>query len=165
MFDIFKKSDPPLIDGLTSNLSIRGGRAANVATYLFWLALMFTLVCLLTPADAVLAAKVWAASWLPMAAALDAADATAYSDKLVHASLFAVLGCLAARSWLQPGQRWRVVLALLLLGGLIEALQAVIPGRSASLGDWLADVLGLAGSLLLAPPAQPPRPRSLGWQA
>lgn len=128
-------------------------RALLIARIFFGLALFVTLVCLLVPASAVLATKVWAASWLPMAAALDAADATAYSDKLVHASLFALLGCLAARSWLQPGQRWRVVLALLLLGGLTEALQAVIPGRSASLGDWLADVLGLALGWRLWPPA------------
>ena len=132
-------------------------RALVIARVLFGIALLVTLVCLLAPADAVLAAKVWAASWLPMAAALDAADATEWSDKLVHASLFVVLGCLAARSWLQPGQRWRVVLALLLLGGLTEALQSVIPGRSASLGDWLADALGLALGWMLWQPAPPPR--------
>ena len=99
-----------------------------------------------------------------MAAALDAADATEWSDKLVHASLFVVLGCLAARSWLQPGQRWRVVLALLLLGGLTEALQAVIPGRSASLGDWLADALGLALGWMLWQPVPPPSRRVLRLQ-
>lgn len=128
-------------------------RALLIARILFGIALLVTLVCLLAPAEAVLAAKVWAASWLPMAAALDAADATAWSDKLVHASLFAVLGWLAARAWLQPGQRWRVVVALLLLGALTEALQSVIPGRSASLGDWLADATGLAAGLLWWRPA------------
>ena len=139
-------------------------RALLIARILFGVALLVTLVCLLAPADAVLAAKVWAASWLPMAAALDAADATAWSDKLVHASLFVVLGCLAARSWLQPGQRWRVVLALLLLGGLTEALQSVIPGRSASLGDWLADALGLALGWMLWQPALAPPRRALRLQ-
>lgn len=139
-------------------------RALLIARILFGVALLVTLVCLLAPASAVLAAKVWAASWLPMAAALDAADATEWSDKLVHASLFVVLGCLAARSWLQPGQRWRVVLALLLLGGLTEALQAVIPGRSASLGDWLADALGLALGWMLWQPVPPPPRRVLRLQ-
>ena len=139
-------------------------RALLIARILFGLALLVTLVCLLAPASAVLAAKVWASSWLPMAAALDAADATEWSDKLVHASLFVVLGCLAARSWLQPGQRWRVVLALLLLGGLTEALQAVIPGRSASLGDWLADALGLALGWMLWQPALAPPRRALRLQ-
>lgn len=137
-------------------------RALVIARVLFGIALLVTLVCLLAPADAVLAAKVWAASWLPMAAALDAADATAWSDKLVHASLFALLGGLAARSWLQPGQRWRVAVALLLLGALTEALQSVIPGRSASLGDWLADAAGLAlGWMLWQPAPAPLRPLRL----
>lgn len=132
-------------------------RTLAVARVLFAIALLFTLVCLLAPADAVLAAKVWAASWLPMAAALDAADATAYSDKLVHAGLFAVLGGLALRSWLLARQRWRVVAGLLLLGLLTEVLQAQIPGRSASLGDWAADAMGLAAGLLLWAP--------LAWRA
>ena len=119
---------------------------------LFGLALLLTLVCLLAPADAVLATKLWAASWLPMAAALDAADASAYSDKFVHAGLFALLGALAVRSWLLAPQRLRVVFGLLLLGVLTEVLQSRIPGRSASLADWLADALGLALGFLLARP-------------
>lgn len=126
---------------------------------LFGLALLVTLVCLLAPASAVLAAKIWLASWLPMAAVLDAADATAYSDKLVHASLFAVLGGLGVRAWLSQRQRWRVVAGLLLLGVLTEVLQSLIPGRSASVGDWLADALGVGiGVLLLRSVALPPRP-------
>ncbi|MBW7832171.1 MAG: VanZ family protein [Simplicispira suum] len=137
-------------------------RALVIARVLFGIALLVTLVCLLAPADAVLAAKVWAASWLPMVAALDAADATAWSDKLVHASLFAVLGFLAARSWLQPGQRWRVVVALLLLGALTEVLQSMIPGRGASFADWMADAVGLAlGWMLWQPAPAPLRPLHL----
>lgn len=129
---------------------------------LFGLALLLTLVCLLAPADAVLATKLWAASWLPMAAALDAADASAYSDKFVHAGLFALLGALAVRSWLLAPQRLRVVVGLLLLGVLTEALQSRIPGRSASLADWLADALGLALGFLLARPASVPARAALG---
>ena len=118
---------------------------------LFWVALAATLVALLAPAHAVLAAKVWVASWLPMASAIDQLDATAQSDKLVHASLFVVLGALAARSWPQPRQRWRALAGLLLLGVLTEALQSLIPGRSASLGDWLADALGACAGLFVRP--------------
>lgn len=118
---------------------------------LFWLALGATLVCLLAPASAVLSAKVWVASWLPMASAIDRLDATAQSDKLVHASLFVVLGALAARGWPRPRQRWRALAGLLLLGVLTEALQSLIPGRSASLGDWLADALGACVGLYLRP--------------
>lgn len=128
-------------------------RTLAVARALFWLVLLITLVSLMAPADTVLAAKVWAASWLPMAATLDAVDATAWSDKLVHASMFSLLSWLGGRSWLLARQRWRLVVGLLLLAALTEALQSLIPGRSASLGDWFADVLGLAAGLLLWPPA------------
>lgn len=135
----------------------RGGVVLGALRGLFILALLATLVCLLAPASAVLAAKVWAASWLPLAAALDAADASAYSDKLVHASLFAVLGWLAVRGWVLAPQRWRLMAGLLLFGVLTEALQSQIPGRSASLADWLADALGLAVGMLLWRPAAAPQ--------
>lgn len=134
-----------------SRRSIRSSRRWRAVQVLFWLALGTTLVCLLAPASAVLSAKVWVASWLPMASAIDRLDATAQSDKLVHASLFVVLGALAARGWPRPRQRWRALAGLLLLGVLTEALQSLIPGRSASLGDWLADALGACVGLYLRP--------------
>lgn len=127
-------------------------RALVFLRILFGLALLVTLVCLLAPASAVLAAKVWVASWLPMAAILDAADASAYSDKLVHVGLFAVLAWLGVRAWLSQRQRWRMVAGLVLLGVLTEVLQSLVPGRSASVGDWLADVVGIALGLLLYRP-------------
>ena len=108
----------------------------------FWVAVIVTCIVLLVPADTVLAAKVWVASWLPMAA-LDAADVTEHADKLVHASLFAILGALGMRGWLQADQRWRVLAFLLGLGVVTEALQALVPGRSASIWDWLADAIGV----------------------
>ncbi len=126
------------------------GRPRRLAQGLFWLAVGVTLVCLLAPASAVLAAKVWLASWLPMAATIDNIDPSAHADKLVHAGLFAVLGALGARSWPQPHQRWRIGWGLCLLAVLTEALQSVIPGRSASLGDWGADVLGGGVALFLS---------------
>ncbi len=140
-------------------------RLVIMARVLFAMALAFTLICLLSPADVVLAAKNWAALWLPLAAALDAADASAHADKLVHAGLFTMLGFLAARAWLQPGQRSSVVVVLLLLGAATEVLQGFIPGRGAALGDWLADALGLAVGFLMAPPVRPVRPRAWSWQA
>lgn len=109
----------------------------------FWVAVIVTAIVLLVPGDTVLAAKVWVASWLPMAAALDAADVTEHADKLVHASLFAILGALGMRGWLQADQRWRVLAFLLGLGVVTEALQAIVPGRSASIWDWLADAIGV----------------------
>lgn len=143
----------PLGDGaaLPGSSAARRRRRWRAVQVLFWVALAATLVALLAPAHAVLAAKVWVASWLPMASAIDQLDATAQSDKLVHASLFVVLGALAARSWPQPHQRWRALAGLLLLGVLTEALQSLIPGRSASLGDWLADALGACAGLFVRP--------------
>ena len=111
---------------------------------LFGVVLLTTLVSLLTPGDQVLAAKQWVASWLPFAAQLDAADVTHHTDKVVHALLFAGLGYLAARGWVQRRQLAWVLLGLLWLAPQTEWLQAHIPGRGASWGDVLADVLGLA---------------------
>jgi hypothetical protein len=66
-------------------------------------------------------------------------------DKLVHASLFAVLA-LTGR-W--AGVR-RVALApaLVLYAAVSEVLQEMI-GRDAAVGDWVADVVGLLLGLLL----------------
>ena len=65
-------------------------------------------------------------------------------DKLKHAGAFAVLAGLAWASW--PGTpRWRLVLGLTLFGLAIEAAQGVSGwGRTASLADLLADLVGLA---------------------
>lgn len=139
---------PPLLSR-KSNLS----KSLRIARILFWFSVVVTLMCLLTPAEVVLAAKVWVASWLPFSAALDAADFTSQSDKLIHACLFGLLGWLGARSWVQLRQRWGVVAGLLLLGVLTEVLQSMIPGRSASPGDWVADAFGVFTGLLIGPSA------------
>lgn len=109
---------------------------------LFLLALVVTLVALLTPASKVLAFKVWAASWLPWAGAMDRMNLGAQSDKLVHFSLFLLLGALAARSWPHPRGRVLAWLGLFLLGCLTEWLQQFVPGRGASGFDLAADVAG-----------------------
>jgi VanZ family protein len=109
---------------------------------LFLLALIFTLVALLTPASTVLAFKVWAASWLPWAGAMDRMSLGAQSDKLVHFGLFLLLGALAARSWPHRAGRWSAWLGLFLLGCLTEWLQQFVPGRGASGFDLAADVAG-----------------------
>jgi VanZ family protein len=77
------------------------------------------------------------------------------TDKLLHAAAYAVLGlvCLRAchgslsRLALRP-----VLVALLLAGGyglLDELHQASVPGRDASLLDWLADLAGVGVALVL----------------
>lgn len=141
----------PLLDSRTSMFTWR------VARILFWLATAVTLVSLLATAESVLAAKVWVASWLPFSAELDVVNFTSSSDKLVHAGLFALLGWLGARGWVQHRQRWGLVAGLLVLGVFTEVLQSLIPGRSASLSDWFADAFGVCAGLLSGPPASDPK--------
>ena len=116
----------------------------QMARLWFVLALLVTLVSLLTPGEQVLAAKVWVASWLPFASELNAANISHNSDKLVHGFLFACMGFWAVRGWTQRRQLAWVLLGVLWLAPQTEWLQAHIPGRGASLADAVADVLGLA---------------------
>ncbi len=77
-------------------------------------------------------------------------------DKVVHASAFALLAFLL--EWgLQGPRRWPtyrrhgfIFLALLAFGASDEWHQSFVPGRDASLGDWLADGTGTLIGLGLA---------------
>lgn len=133
--------------------------ALRTARALFAAALVLTLVCLLAPSDLVLAAKLWAVSWLPFAVALDAASPSGYADKLVHAGLFALQGFFSLRGWPGRGARQGWFVALLGLGAATEWAQSWIPGRGASVADWTADALGLCLGVALAL-ALSPRGRS-----
>ena len=110
----------------------------------FLLAFVLSLALLLSPASVVLELKIWLASWLPYAAEIDRSDAFRHSDKWVHLGLFVALGLLGVRAWRQPGQRTLVWYGLIATAVATECLQHYIPGRSASLGDLSADLLGLA---------------------
>jgi len=66
-----------------------------------------------------------------------------YVDKLVHLSAYALvatLGCFAVRP------RWWPILIAVLIGasGCIEIAQKLVGSRTASMGDFLASVLGVA---------------------
>lgn len=111
---------------------------------LFWFACWATLVLLLAPAATLLEARIWLATWLPFAAQLDALDVTRNTDKWIHLGLFVLLCALGRQAWRQPAQRRPLLLGLLAMAGATEGLQHFVPGRSASLGDLLADVAGLA---------------------
>lgn len=72
-------------------------------------------------------------------------------DKLAHVALYAVLGLLAAFGAARDERLLRRPTALLLLGitgclavlgALDELHQAWIPGRSADVLDWVADLVG-----------------------
>lgn len=71
------------------------------------------------------------------------------SDKLLHGLAFAFL--MVWFSALYPLARaWRVALALLGYGVVMELLQGLSGERSAELGDLVADVVGIAAGWLLA---------------
>ena len=110
---------------------------------MFVVALLVTLVCLLAPGDQLLAFKLWVYTWLPFASEIDAANATHYSDKVVHTCLFASLGYLAIKGWVQRRQLAWVIAGLVWLAPQTEWAQSYIPGRGASLADVAADVAGL----------------------
>ncbi len=75
-------------------------------------------------------------------------------DKVAHFSVYAVLGALVARAiWPVRAKRRLAVaaLALGLFGAIDEWHQNFIPGRDASLADWLADSSGALVGLACAP--------------
>ena len=115
---------------------------------MFLLALWVTLLLLLLPGGAILHLKIWAASWLPYAQVLDDSGLTDNSDKWMHFSLFAVLGALAARIWWGQRALRAAALGLVALAVGTECVQHFIPGRSASIGDFLTDIVGLAAGCM-----------------
>ena len=66
------------------------------------------------------------------------------ADKLTHAGMY----CVAAFAWRSsirsPSEpvSWWVVFAIGALGAIDEWHQMIVPGRSADVRDWLADVTG-----------------------
>lgn len=85
-------------------------------------------------------------------APLPGVSAPAGSDKLGHAAAWMLLaawwGALLPRRW--PG----IAVGLLALGGLLEALQALLPWRQFEAADLAANLVGvLAGTLLARGPA------------
>lgn len=116
--------------------------------WLFFLTLTLVLVALLAPAATILDAKIWLASWLPYAREIDASNLTQHADKWAHFTMFALLGLLGLRSWLSLIPIAHVLGGLALLALTTEWLQHYIPGRSASLSDLLADLVGLSLGLL-----------------
>lgn len=63
-------------------------------------------------------------------------------DKMVHALIFMGLAVLALRAW--PKHLLRLFLGLTLLAALTEILQGLTGWRTASLSDFVADVIGIA---------------------
>ena len=77
-------------------------------------------------------------------------------DKLYHFIEYAILGGLLARAfvnvppkWLPPQRVWiTAALLSILYGASDEWHQTFVPGRFATLADWVADVLGSIAGVL-----------------
>ena len=75
-------------------------------------------------------------------------------DKVIHFSEYAIFGVLISRVLVVKFTSfWLVLLVVLLIaavfGAADEIYQRLIPGRDASVGDWVADVAGgVAGGLV-----------------
>ena len=87
----------------------------------------------------------------------------ARTDKIVHAAAFAVLAWLLARTWqLSAGQlngsHLRAAWLAIVLYAAADELTQPWFGRTCSLADWLADLLGAAGGIVLFAWMQQKRP-------
>jgi VanZ family protein len=76
-----------------------------------------------------------------------------YADKLVHFVLYGVLGLLLTRAAVPDGSLsgatiMRLVALCAIGAALDEWHQTVIPGRTAELGDWVADSAGAVTLIL-----------------
>ena len=67
-------------------------------------------------------------------------------DKPLHAGAFFVATLLASALPIVRARLGRAVLALILLSGMLEALQLAVPSRTASLLDWGAGAVGTAAA-------------------
>ncbi|MBR9988392.1 MAG: VanZ family protein [Gemmatimonadetes bacterium] len=96
------------------------------------------------------AATVWIAGGLQSTTSLPSVPGL---DKVAHFGMYGVLGFLLARGWLAADWRgtWLLpVLIALLLGMADELRQRSVPGRSAEVADWVADVAGAATGVFIA---------------
>ncbi len=107
---------------------------------------------------AIVAFSVIVLAWLTQAPSEDLPTVNLW-DKIEHALAFLALALLYGL--LFPKARLRAAVAALVLGAVVEVLQAVLPfGRDAEALDLLADAIGVAAGLillrLLAGPARLP---------
>ena len=74
------------------------------------------------------------------------------ADKLVHLGLYLILGLLLAWGKTRTGFAGPAILLLIMgagYGALDEWHQSFVPGRDASVGDWVADSAGVMLGLVL----------------
>lgn len=86
------------------------------------------------------------AIWLSLMPGEDLPGGEAW-DKLLHFAAYAVLATAGAIGFQGRRAALAVAVGLLLLGALLEIVQASIPGRQASVLDGLANAGGIAAGL------------------
>lgn len=71
------------------------------------------------------------------------------NDKVLHLFVFLILALLAFRTFsssrfplLSVHSDWKAAGFSVLYGGFLEWMQIGVPGRDASIADWIADALG-----------------------
>lgn len=66
-------------------------------------------------------------------------------DKIIHGTGYAVLAAMAVCLYENPMPRWRALTWVILLGGLIEIAQGLLPtGRMMEAADFAANTIGAA---------------------
>ena len=70
-------------------------------------------------------------------------------DKVVHFSVYGLLGTLVYRAMPGRGAAWWALLAVSAYGATDELHQYFVPGRSAEIADWIADTAGAGLAILL----------------
>lgn len=122
-------------------------------------AILITLLLLITPGAMIaalmqslepglLAVRQWVSGWWPWSSPTAGSEALQI-DKLVHFLMFAVCGALVARAW-ASGSSWALpLLGLIAFGALTELVQYLVPGRSMSFNDFVADAAGAAAGFLV----------------
>tara|TARA_R110001592_G_scaffold114824_11_gene315019 strand:+ start:5007 stop:5423 length:417 start_codon:yes stop_codon:yes gene_type:complete len=108
------------------------------------------LIAMFLPGQGVEAIQSYVHSWWPWPSS-GLASSKLPIDKVVHTFLFFLCAILFIRGWRVFRQHWYLVLLyLIILGILTEWLQQYVPGRSKSLGDLLADGVGVVAGVVLA---------------
>jgi VanZ family protein len=73
----------------------------------------------------------------------------AHFDKVVHFSVYGLLGTLACRAIAGSRGAWWALAAVSAYGATDEWHQYFVPGRSSELADWVADTAGAAIAILM----------------
>ncbi|MEX0738029.1 MAG: VanZ family protein [Pseudohongiella sp.] len=124
-----------------------------------WLMLVLTTCVLLLPGSAIAAIaallepafdslRAWKSTWWPWPVS-DPGSSGLALDKVSHFFLFALCGALFFRAWQFNLGLVRILAILLAFGVATEIAQYFIPGRSMSVGDMIADAVGLATGIFI----------------